>query len=132
MVVPVLPPDQPHLIEHGSIKDEYENHHLHSDVRFQNNNGTIFGYLKEETHGTTFASYIKNYKRTCNGYAAWLAINMQHAGESKWREQSKTASAYVLGTKWYGGTNITPEQNIRNCRKAYINLGVMPITFNTN
>ena len=53
-MAPALSPDQPHLLEHGSVKDEYENHLLHSDVRFLNDNVTLFGYLEEETRGTTF------------------------------------------------------------------------------
>ena len=85
IVAPALTPDQLHLLEHSSIEDEYENCLLHSDVRFQNNNGTLFGYLEEATHGTTFEHFIKNYERTSNGCAEWLALNTQHAGKSKWR-----------------------------------------------
>ena len=49
---------------------------------------------------------------------------MHNAGERKWRDQVKNASAYVSGTKWYGGTNITLERHIRNFRQAYIYLEV--------
>ena len=77
--------DQPHLLEHGSVEDEYENRLLHSDVSFRNDNGTIFGYLEEATHGTTFASSIKNYERTRNGLVACMALNTQQDGDSKWR-----------------------------------------------
>ena len=62
-----LAPDQPHSLEHGLVEDEYENCLLHSDVRFRNNNWTVFGYLKEATRGTTFAPFIKTFKRTSNG-----------------------------------------------------------------
>ena len=99
IVAPVLAPYQTHSIEHGSVKYEYESCLLHSDVRFRNDNGTLFGYLEEATRGTTFVSSIKTYKRTCNGRASWLALNMQYAGERKWREQLKTALVYVSGTK---------------------------------
>ena len=51
-----------------------------------------------------------------------VALNMQNGGESKWREQLKTALAYVSGMKWYGSTNITLERHISNCNQAYINL----------
>ena len=118
IVAPVLAPDQTHLIEHGSVKYEYESCLLHSDVRFRNDNGTLFGYLEEATRGTTFVSSIKTYKLTCNGRASWLALNMQYAGERKWREQFKTALVYVSGTKWNGSTNITLERYIRNCLQA--------------
>ena len=121
IVAPEISPDQPRSLEHGSIKDEYENRLLHSDVRFQNNNGTVFGYLEEATRGTTFASSIKTYKLTRNGCAAWLALNMQHAGESKWREQLKNASVNVSDTKWDGSTNIILKCHISNFRQAYIN-----------
>ena len=53
---------------------------------------------------------------------AWMALNIQHDGESNWIERYKTALAYVSGTKWYGSTNITLEGHISNCRQAYINL----------
>ena len=53
--------DQPHLLEHGSVEDEYENRLLHSDVSFRNDNGTLLGYLKESTNGTIFAYPIKTY-----------------------------------------------------------------------
>ena len=91
-------------------------------VRFQNGNGTLFGYLKKETRGTTIVSSIKTYKHTRNGRVEWLAINMQHAGERKWREKLKTASDYISGTKWDGSTNITLERHLRNFRQAYISL----------
>ena len=113
---------QPHLLEHSSVEDKYRNCLLHSDVRFQNNNGTFFGYLEEATRGTTFESSIKTYEHTRNGRAAWLALNMQHAGDITWKEQLKTASAYVSGTKWDGSTNITPERHISNIYQGYINL----------
>ena len=88
IVAPALPQDQTHLLEHGLVEDEYENL-LHSDVRFQNDNGTLFGYLEEATCGNTFAFTIKTYECTCNGRAACLALNMQHAGERKQRKQLK-------------------------------------------
>ena len=53
IMAPALAPDQLHSLEHGSVKDEYEYCLLHSGVSFRNNNGTLFGYLKEEIHGTT-------------------------------------------------------------------------------
>ena len=43
IVDPALAPDQPHLLEHVLVKDEYENSLLHSDLRFRNNNRTLFG-----------------------------------------------------------------------------------------
>ena len=85
IVVPTLAPGQPHSLEHGSVKDEYENCLLHIDVRFQNNNGTFFGYLEKATRGTTFASSIETYEITRNVRASWLSLNTQHARESKWR-----------------------------------------------
>ena len=95
---------------------------MQSDVRFRNDNGAFFGYCEEATCGTNFASSINTYERTRNGRAARLDLNMQHAGESKWRENLKTALVYVSGPKWDGSTNITPERHISNCRQAYMNL----------
>ena len=80
IVDPALTPDQPHLLDHGSVEDEYENRLLHSDVRFWNYNGTLFGNIKEATRGTTFASSIKTYKRTHNCCEELLDLNMQHNG----------------------------------------------------
>ena len=60
IVAPTIAPDQPHLLKHGSVEGKYENFLLHYDVRFQNDNGTLFGYLEEVTFSTTFASSIKN------------------------------------------------------------------------
>ena len=121
-MAPALASDQLHSLEHGLVEDEYENFLLHSDISFRNDNGTLFGYLEEATRGTTFASSIKIYERTCNGCAAWMALNTQHAGDRKWRDKLKTVSAYVSGTKWDGSTNITIERHIGNCSQAYINL----------
>ena len=101
-----LSPYQPHSLEHGSVEDKYENRLLLSDVRFGNNNRDLFSYLKESTRGTNFAYPINTYERTRNDFAAWLALNTHHSGESKWREQIKTDLSYVSGTKWYGSTNI--------------------------
>ena len=67
---PVLAPDQPYSLDHGSVEDEYENCLLHSDVRFRNDNGTLFGYLEEENRGTAFEYSTKTYERTRNGHAA--------------------------------------------------------------
>ena len=58
ILAPVLAPDQPHSLEHGLVEDEYENCLLHSYVRFQTYNGTLFGCLEETTRGTTFAYSI--------------------------------------------------------------------------
>ena len=92
---PALAPDQPHSLENGLFKDKQEDRFLHYDVRFRNDNGTLFGYLEEETCGTTFAFSINTYEPTLNGRASWMALNTQHAGERKWRERLKNASAYV-------------------------------------
>ena len=75
IVAPVLAPYQPHLLEHGSVKDKYENCLLHSDVKFWNDNGTLFGYFKEVTCGNTFAYPIKTYEYPRNGHSACLALN---------------------------------------------------------
>ena len=45
IVAPVIAPYQPHLLEHGLVEDKYENIPLQSDVRFQNDNETLFSYL---------------------------------------------------------------------------------------
>ena len=107
-------PDEQQLLEHGLFEQKFENSLLHSDVRFRNDNGTLFGYLEEATYGTTFASSVNTYERTSNGRAEWLDLSMQHAGDSKWKEQLKTPSYYVSGTKWDGNTNITLDRHIRN------------------
>ena len=75
IVAPTIAPDQPHLLKHGSVEGKYENFLLHYDVRFQNDNGTLFGYLEEVTCGTTFVSSIKNYEHTRNGSVVWLDLN---------------------------------------------------------
>ena len=118
IVDPELATDQTHSIKHGLVEYEYGNRLLHSDVRFWNDNGTLFGYLQEETRGTTFLSSIRTYERTCNGRVAWMHLNKKHGGEKKRREQLKTALAYISGTKWNGSTNITLERYIRNCLQA--------------
>ena len=91
IVAPALDSYKLHLLEHGLVEDEYESCLLHCDIRFQNDNGTLFGYLKEATCGTTFASSINTYEHTCNGRAAWLALNNQQASEIKWIYELKTA-----------------------------------------
>ena len=68
-MAPALAPDHPQSLEHGSVEDEYENSILRSSVRFQYDNGSLFGYLEEATRGTTFASYIRTYKSTRNVHA---------------------------------------------------------------
>ena len=88
-MAPALSPDQPHSLENGLVKDEYEKRLLHSDVRFRNDNRTLFGYPEEATCGTPFSYSIKTYERTCNRCAALLDIITQHAKERKWREQLK-------------------------------------------
>ena len=76
IVPPALSPYQQHFLDHGLVKDKYENRFLHSDVRFQSNNGTLFGSPEEATRGTTFTYSIKTYKLTRNCHAEWIALNI--------------------------------------------------------
>ena len=46
IVTPALAIDQTHLLENSLVKEEYENCLLHYNVRFWNNNRTVFGYLE--------------------------------------------------------------------------------------
>ena len=118
-VAPVLEVNQPHSIEHGSVADEYKYRLLHADARYGNNNEILYGYLEEATRGSIFAASIKSYERTRNGRGAWLALNTQHAGESKWRAILKEAEHYINVIKWDGNTSTSLEKHVNNLRRYY-------------
>ena len=83
---PLLHVKPPHSDEHGSVVNEYEHRISHANACYGNNNEILYGYPQEATRGTIFAASIKSSDRARNGGGgAWLALNNQHAGESKWR-----------------------------------------------
>ena len=52
-VLEAMEANQPHLNNHGSIETEYEFQLSHTDIRYRNDNGNLFGYLEEATRSTS-------------------------------------------------------------------------------
>ena len=121
-VAPVLEVNQPHSIEQGLVADEYKYRLSHADARYRNENEILYGYLEEATRGSIFVASIKSYKRTRNGRGAWLALNTQHAGESKWRAILKEAEHYINIIKWDGNTSTSLEKHVNNLRRYNNNM----------
>ena len=111
---PLLHVNQPHSDEHGSFLKEYEHCLSHADAPYGNDNEILYGYAEEATHGTIFTASIKSLERSRNVRGAWLALNNQNAGESKWRAIMKESKNYINGTKWDGNTLVSLEKHINN------------------
>ena len=52
-VLEAMEDNQLYLINHGSIDTEYEFQLSHTDMRYRNHNGNLFGYLEEATCSTS-------------------------------------------------------------------------------
>ena len=116
---PLIHVNQPHSDEHGSVAKEYKHRLSHADACYGNDNEFFYGYLEEATRGTIFAASIKSFERARNDRGAWMALNNQHAGESKWRAILKEAENYINGTKWDGITSVSLNNHINNLRRYY-------------
>ena len=71
VAAPVLENNQPHSLEHGSIELELNAHVSHTHALYQDDNLTVYHYLEEATHSTSYAASIKPFQHGKDGHGAW-------------------------------------------------------------
>ena len=99
--------NQPHSDEHGSVAKEHGYCLSHDDASYGNDNEILYEYLEESTRGTIFAVSIKCFEISYNGRGAWLYLNKQHAGDSKWTAILNKSENSINSTKWDGNTSVS-------------------------
>ena len=89
VAAPALNNNQPHSLEHGSIKLELIAHASHTHALYQDDNLTVYHYLEEATCSTSYAATIKPFQCGKDGHGAWIALISQYAGRDKWEAEIK-------------------------------------------
>ena len=59
---PQLAPQQPHLVEHGSIENKMVSRASHGHALYRDDNEKVYYYLEEATRTTQYAASIKPFQ----------------------------------------------------------------------
>ena len=120
MPAPLLMINQPHSIEHGSVKLELVNRASHDHPLFCDNNSKLYYLLEEATRSTQYAASIKPFQRRKDGRGAWFALIGQYAGQDKWEAEIKKQEQLLHTCKWKGQSNYSLEQFVSSHRNAFV------------
>ena len=114
--------NQPHSLEHGSIELELIAHASHTHALYQDDNSTVYHYLEEATHSTSYAASIKPFQCGKDGHGAWIALIGQYAGRDKWEAEIKKQEQLLHSRIWKEQSNFLLEHFITQHRNAFISM----------
>ena len=97
----------------GSMLEEIIIRLPHSGPIFCDDNKTVFIIIAKAVSGTSVKSAIKSYFRSQYVRAAFLALIVNHTGDTKYRYIVKSRSNFLHNIKW-NGRNYPLGQHVSN------------------
>ena len=91
-----------HYGESESMLEELINCLSHEGPIFCDDNKTVFMMISKNVDGTSVESTIKSYPIRKDGWATFLALISNHAGDTKYRAIFKSRSNLLQNIKWNG------------------------------
>jgi hypothetical protein len=119
---PVIAPNQPHSMEHGSVEQELIALAKHTHPLYRDDNSQVYFYLEEATRSTVYSASIKPFQRSRDGRGAWLALIGQYAGVDKWEAEIKKQEQLIHTSKWKGQSNFSLEAFASQHRNAFVSM----------